>query len=70
MEDRVVLGVVFCVQNYFNGVIQHSFNGVMLTSAAACGVVGVSSLVILTFLFLFAHFMYLTFLEIILQILL
>lgn len=51
----MVLGVVFCVQNYFNGVTQHSFNGVILTSAAA-SVVGVSSLVILTLVFMSAQF--------------
>lgn len=52
----MVLGVVFCVKNYFSGVTQHNFSGVTLTTAAACVVVGLSSLWILTLGFLSAQF--------------
>lgn len=48
--------VVFCAQNYFSGVTQHSFNGVTLAITAAGVLVGVSSLMILTLVFLSAQF--------------
>lgn len=42
--------------DYFSGVTQHNFNGVTLAVTAACVLVGVSSLMVLTLVFLSAQF--------------